>query len=567
MRSVDNEVVKWALVAIACAAVGCRQSGVVVDVDTADDQKIPGVYKLTATVTAGGLTDTADIKDDKGLFMIPPPEQLFELSFEPKHRGEDATLLVQAQAADGHVIQEATVPFNTGQTERLVVRLGLPPNADLGLTCSGDAGQTDVNCGGGVCPPCAVDQRCARDRDCTTMTCVMGFCARAELSWVAVSPLPGPRSNLAAVQTSDGQLWAIGGYSKNATPAQLSDVDTYDPFSDTWTAQASLKKGRDSLSAAALANGAVAAGGGYVDVTGVADNTVEYYDPVAKTWTLGSHQLGQGRSAAAMTVQNGALLIIGGERNNSVPVTSIATVESEATPGVAGTWAFRTPMNRGLELFAAVTHANDVFVTGGTDTADSSQWEPLMSIQVGGQIGGGGWYDSSWMLHAGRHGHAAAVGSDGRIYVVGGNVSPGVVTGTAETLDVTVGRWIPMTATLRARDRLAAAVGPDGRIYAIGGSNNGVEVAFVDAYGPTIAFAPATPAANATVTVTGANFAPNAPVRLNMLDLGVAITTGVADGAGNLVPVTFTAPNSGSHVVQAVDDYSLYPVTRPLTVN
>lgn len=348
-------------------------------------------------------------------------------------------------------------------------------------------------------------------------------------------------------------------------PAQLSDVDTYDPFSDTWTAQASLQKGRNSLSAAALPNGAIAAGGGYVDGTGVGDNTVEYYDPVAKTWTLGSHPFSQGRSAAAMAVQNGALLIIGGERNDTVPVTSIATVELQATPGVAGTWGFLSPMNRGLELFGAVTHANDVFVTGGIDTADSSQWEPLMSISAGGQIGNGVWYDASSMLQTGRYGHAAAVGADGRIYVVGGNVSPGIVTGSAETFDVPVFRWIPMTAALRARDRLAAAVGPDGRLYAIGGSNNGVEVAFVDAYGPTIAFAPATPAAGATVTVTGASFAPNAPVRLNIL--GVPITTGVADGAGNLVPVTFNAPNSGSHVVQAVDDYSLYPVTRPLTVN
>jgi hypothetical protein len=146
-------------------------------------------------------------------------------------------------------------------------------------------------------------------------------------------------------------------------------------------------------------------------------------------------------------------------------------------------------------------------------------------------------------------------------------VNPGIVVGTSETYDRVLDRWTPMTATFRARDRLAAALGPDGRIYAIGGSNNGVEVAFVDAYGPTIAFTPATPTAGAIVTVTGAHFAPNAPVTLTVQDLGVSAATGVADAMGNLPPVTFTAPPTGSHVVQAVDDYSLYPVTRPLVVN
>jgi hypothetical protein len=49
--------------------------------------------------------------------------------------------------------------------------------------------------------------------------------------------------------------------------------------------------------------------------------------------------------------------------------------------------------------------------------------------------------------------------------------------------------------------------------------------------------------------------------------MSATIAVGVADGAGNLQGATFTAPPTGSYVVRAVDDFSLYPITRPLVVN
>jgi hypothetical protein len=69
------------------------------------------------------------------------------------------------------------------------------------------------------------------------------------------------------------------------------------------------------------------------------------------------------------------------------------------------------------------------------------------------------------------------------------------------------------------------------------------------------------------VTVSGANFAPDAPVLLTLASTGALLASGVADGSGNLAGVTFTAPASGSYVVDAVDSFSLYPIRRPLVVN
>ena len=566
MRAVDNRlVVRWLALWSACAFIGCHSPGVRVDVDTADHQPIAGIYKLTGTVNAGGLTDTFDVKDGHGRFIIPPPAQLFELVFSAANRGLAGTLYVEAVAADGTLLADDQVPFNTGQSQTVEVRLGRSAAMpDLGVACSVDAGETDVGCGGSACPPCAVDQKCILPSDCSTHSCVQGVCARAELSWVPVSPLPMQRSNLAAVQTSDGRLWAIGGFHNGAQPqGQRPDVDTYDPFTDHWTAETSMMKPRSGPSAAPLPTGGIAVAGGFVDGSGFATNSVEYYDPVAKTWTVGTHAMSQGRTAAAMVAFAGGLMITGGDPDNIPPNGSLASVETQAAPvTTTSQWVAGTAMKRGLELHAAVTLGTTVFVLGGDSTQESNAWEAFMT----------GWSAVAWTddgatLKAGRNGHAAVVAADGRIFVIGGNVSPGVVTGGVETYDVLLDRWTTMKSQMRPRDRLAAALGPDGRVYAIGGSNNGLEVDYVDAYGPAIAFAPASPSAGATVTVTGTNFAPNAPVTLSLVGTSGTLASGVADGSGNLAGVTFTAPPSGQHVVEAVDSFSLYPITHPLLVN
>ena len=524
----------------------------------------PASTSSPAPSTRGGFTDTFDVKDGHGRFLVPPPAQLFELVFSAANRGLDGTLRVEAVAADGTLLADDEVPFNTGQSQTVEVRLGRSvAMPDLGVACSPDAGETDVGCGGSACPPCAVDQKCILPSDCSTHSCVQGLCARAELSWLPVSPLPMQRSNLAAVQTSDGRLWAIGGFHTGATPGQRPDVDSYDPFTDRWTAETSLKKPRSGPSAAPLLLGGIAVAGGYVDGTGIASNSVEYYDPVAKTWTLGTHTMSQGRSAAAMVAWAGGLLITGGEQTNIPSHVSLASVDIQVAPAASTSqWAAGTAMSRGLELHAAVTLGTSVFVLGGNSTTDSNAWEAFMS-----GWSGTAWTDGAATLTAGRNGHAAVLAADGRIFVIGGNVSPGVVVGGVETLRSGArsldadegaaaparspgGRARPRRARVRDRwleqrhrGRLRRRLRPDDR------------------------FAPASPSAGATVTVTGTNFAPNAPVTLTLAGAGGPLASGVADGTGNLAGVTFTAPASGTYTVEAVDSFSLYPITHPLVVN
>jgi hypothetical protein len=94
--------------------------------------------------------------------------------------------------------------------------------------------------------------------------------------------------------------------------------------------------------------------------------------------------------------------------------------------------------------------------------------------------------DRSWSTVApmptARSSLAAAPGSDGRIYAIGGNTNQ-VVLNTVEAYNPWTAGWSTVAPMPTARTDLAAAMGSDGRIYAIGGQN-GVFFNTVEAYNP-----------------------------------------------------------------------------------
>jgi N-acetylneuraminic acid mutarotase len=89
------------------------------------------------------------------------------------------------------------------------------------------------------------------------------------------------------------------------------------------------------------------------------------------------------------------------------------------------------------------------------------------------------------VLPTARFNLAAAVGSDHRIYAIGGRTNPGgLLSNVVEAFSPTAFHWraVPgawsggLSAMPTARERSAAATGPDGRIYVVGGSNGSVNI-------------------------------------------------------------------------------------------
>lgn len=79
-----------------------------------------------------------------------------------------------------------------------------------------------------------------------------------------------------------------------------------------------------------------------------------------------------------------------------------------------------------------------------------------------------------------------ATGSDGRIYVVGGQVS-NAPSAEVEAYDPAApdAGWMPVAELSLPRANLVAVNGPDGRIYAIGGGKGAAALATVEAYDPS----------------------------------------------------------------------------------
>jgi N-acetylneuraminic acid mutarotase/uncharacterized protein YkwD len=80
---------------------------------------------------------------------------------------------------------------------------------------------------------------------------------------------------------------------------------------------------------------------------------------------------------------------------------------------------------------------------------------------------------------------AAATGSDGRIYAIGGVDSSHLATNIVEAFQPSSGTWSSAAALPTARSGLAAVTGLDGLIYAIGGAAATGVTGEVDVYDPT----------------------------------------------------------------------------------
>jgi N-acetylneuraminic acid mutarotase len=82
-----------------------------------------------------------------------------------------------------------------------------------------------------------------------------------------------------------------------------------------------------------------------------------------------------------------------------------------------------------------------------------------------------------------RYGVTGSLGSDGRIYAIGGSVGSGAPN-SVEAYEPLADTWSFVASMTTGRATHGAALGPDGRIYAIGGQDTYPVLTSVEAYNP-----------------------------------------------------------------------------------
>jgi N-acetylneuraminic acid mutarotase len=144
--------------------------------------------------------------------------------------------------------------------------------------------------------------------------------------WTERAPMPNPRNHISGAALN-GKVYALGGqHGQEDEQEAQSEVDCYDPETDTWSVVAPLPDVRSHAGAATFVlSGRIVMLGGEVGYN-LQRSTVFAYDPAVNTWSL-IGILPQPRSTSvAGALSETQLIFTGGNDPNAADETWVGTV-------------------------------------------------------------------------------------------------------------------------------------------------------------------------------------------------------------------------------------------------
>ena len=437
-----------------------------------------------------------------------------------------------------------------------------------------DGGETDVDCGGTSCgKKCAVNKMCSAGTDCVTGSCIGGLCTLATNTpkWLTLAPMPDSRTEPAVAWATTSSLYVMGGSVVSGTKlVTTSDIDIYNTQTNTWTI--------DSNGVGITGGTGTGLGGGFAWLIGGYDTDM-FFDTNQIWQFLGatsktSMPTSRAYSAAAWSITDAHHYVVGG-----APYTTgtACLTKSEGYSTATNTWLTGTAMAHGrCGLAAAADRASGrIYAYGGEGHLGMHDIQGTIESWKPG--------DASWTQFTATMPHprsyvAGAMGSDGRLYAIGGEDATFSAAGYVDAFNPVTGRWDSVALLNSPRTRAGAAIGPDNRIYVIGGQDAPggpgppPPLNVIEAYGPVGTLSPTHAKAGVTVNVTGSNFAANATVTIGFgfNPPGQTVQTSPTNASGVMTATSFTVPagsSAGGYVVQLMDDKSQYPIILGFAVD
>jgi len=265
----------------------------------------------------------------------------------------------------------------------------------------------------------------------------------------------GPRQEAPAVELN-GEIYFITGFDE--TRNAVSDVEAYNPTTNTWRSVAALPALLHHANAAG-ANGRIYVVGGLSDASFDAVGLTYEYDPATNVWTQrASMPAGTARGAAATAAIDGRIYVAGGWRNGAVSDFSVYD------PGT-DTWTPLQNLPTAREHFFGAAVGTRFITVGGRNAAGLRNEVEIYDTQT-----------SMWTVAASlptaRGGLSGGV-IDGRVHAIGGEGNGSNATGVFanhEVYDPVANSW---TSQLAMPDPVhgAGAVGVGGVLYVIGGAS------------------------------------------------------------------------------------------------
>ncbi len=316
---------------------------------------------------------------------------------------------------------------------------------DGGSVCTGLA--YDVSNCGSCGHACAPGELCAK-----------GNCLQQQPPALAVA-----RWALGAATAPDGHIFAVGGQGETAQLLNVTEV--LDVSGSAWALGPPLAVARSGLAVVTGLDGRIYALGGYA---GIITGAAEVLDPDAGSWAALPPLPTPRAWLSALAGPDGKIYAIGGQAVADGGAVDVATVE--AFDPTANRWEAVAPLPEPREAAAGVTGPDGkLYVVGGqvyTGSAGSTPATSLRSLRV--YDTGSGQWSSGADMPTPRFGLAAAIGSDGRLYAIGGANNSQSLT-TVEAYDFSAAAWSQGLDPMPTGRYGLAAVSRQGLIFAIGG--------------------------------------------------------------------------------------------------
>jgi N-acetylneuraminic acid mutarotase len=287
-----------------------------------------------------------------------------------------------------------------------------------------------------------------------------------ESYWTIGKNLSSARNELAAVELN-GKIYAMGGEDIAAGGGQKDTVEVYDIKRNEWNVGtvAPMPLPLDHT-AAAVYNGKIYLVGGFLERK-VPTDKVFIYDPAKNEWRQGKSLPSPIGAALNAKFIDGILYIVGGLNASDLPVNTNYAYDPKTN-----TWTIKAPMPTARHHLQTAVVNGKLFAIGGRILGDGVPSEDLGTSLS--NFDRNEMYDpqtDSWTTRqhmlTKRSGFTASTGSDGNIYVFGGQ-------GLQDDLP-SVERYDPRTdswtydKSMPTRRYGLNSVGFDDTIYVLGG--------------------------------------------------------------------------------------------------
>ncbi|WP_415856355.1 fibronectin type III domain-containing protein [Sinomonas sp. G460-2] len=355
----------------------------------------------------------------------------------------------------------------------------------------------------------------------------------------------------------DGRVLVAGGYGVSTTGnLGLTDVNIFDPASQSWSRLASMNYPRWYPDLVELADGRYVAISGNSSSASTWADTPELYDPATNAWTalskISTSQVHEEEYPFSYLAPNGNVFTIGPSEDVSYWLD--ASAQTWTPVGASG-------LTNGS---SAMYRPGKILYSGGAPSVTATTTAVAGAATIDLTAATPAWKSIAPMNYA-RVYHTLVTLADGRVLAVGGEptsdqtqVTAGVL--PAEIWDPATGAWSVIGSLATARNYHSTAVlQPDGTVLVAGGgheeslSNPGQYSAqlYSPSYlsggaRPTISQAPAGAYYGTTFNVSTPDAASISAVNL----VSFAADTHQADMDQHFVPLTFTA-GSGALSIQA----------------